>query len=205
MRVRQDVADMLRAGATYREIKAQLQVGHATIAATRKALRIEPVRRPLAELTDDEKRARVEQRHPRVVAMLRAGASPRTISAETGVSQPTIVNVRRVLGIPAPAHGRRARTIAETLARYLQPYGDQHARWTGPFANNQPQLWANSRVYSARREAFRAHHGRAPESRLTTTCEEPGCIAGQHLADQRLLNEQHLDTLYTAIFGPENP
>ncbi|MEV6614247.1 hypothetical protein AB0N31_10565 [Streptomyces sp. NPDC051051] len=207
MKIRDDVARMLRAGTPYRKIKAELHVSHATIVATRKALRIDLVRpAPLTQLAGDELRAAIEERYPQVAAMLRAGATLQEISDVTGVSPPTSVKVRRILGIPTPQRGMQARSIGQTIDRYLEHHGDGHARWTGPFANGQPQLWANGRCYAARREIFRSHHGRTPEGTVRTTCTQPGCIAGAHLADRiHRQAEQQLDAQYAAIFGPEAP
>ncbi|MDX2681081.1 hypothetical protein [Streptomyces soliscabiei] len=203
---RDDVAAMLRDGASYRQIRAELGVSHGTIAATRKHHSI-PVPRPEAPTpADPRQQAALERRYPRVVAMLRAGATVQQIQTTTRVSPPTIAKVRRTLGIPTLNRTNTARTIPATITRYSQPYGDGHARWTGPYSGPQPQLWANGTFYTARREIFRLHNGRAPEGAVRTTCPEPGCIAGPHLADRRHRQASHrLDAAYTAIFGPDAP
>ena len=77
-----------------------------------------------------------------------------------------------------------SRTIPQTLALYTEPYGDGHARWTGPTTGRKPEAYAHGHRYNARREAFRAHHHRAPHGPVTSTCTEPQCIAGDHLADR---------------------
>ncbi|UAX56787.1 Trp family transcriptional regulator [Streptomyces sp. A144] len=204
-RPRADVAELLRAGGTYRSISAELGVSHAVISVTRIAYRIPTPRR--RGLQGDELKAQTEQRYPQVAAMLRAGATQRQITAATGVTHPTIVRVRRILEIPLPDRSKgRSRTIAEALALYVAPYGDGHARWTGPRAGNQAQLWANGRVYNARHEAFRAHHGRAPVGLVLVGgagCEEPRCMAGAHLTDQTIrAAHARADEAFDAIFGP---
>ncbi|MFD5468864.1 hypothetical protein [Streptomyces sp. NPDC127105] len=198
---RGDVAAMLRAGATYRAIKEQLGVGHGVISKTRTVYKIPTPRRLGPQ--GAELRAATERSYATVAAMLRAGATHRQITAATGVTAPTIVRVRRILRIPVPPrHQRTARTVAQVLALYVEPYGDDgHARWTGPHADTQPQLSASGRVYSARREAFRAHHDRPPVGIVRASCTEPRCIAGAHLTDQTIRDEAHLDALYQAIFG----
>ncbi|MFD5251309.1 helix-turn-helix domain-containing protein [Streptomyces bobili] len=209
MKVRADIAAMLRAGTSDRQIKAELHVDQATITATRRALRIDPVRpAPLTQLGLDARRATAQAREARIVAMLRAGATIPQIRADTGCSRHTIARVRRAHGLPSPPPVRPRTSIAEALACYVQPYGDDHARWTGPTSKNrdigQPQLYAEGRRYNARHEIFRAHHGRAPEGRVRTTCTEPRCIAGPHLADDiHRQAEEHLDDLVAAIFGPD--
>ncbi|MFJ8347662.1 hypothetical protein ACIQ9J_15060 [Streptomyces sp. NPDC094153] len=198
---REDVAALLRAGATYRTIKEQLGVGHGVISKTRTAYKIPTPRRFGPQ--GAELRAATERRYPQIAAMLRAEATHRQITAATGATAPTIVRIRRILRIPVPArHQRTARTIAQVLALYVEPYGDDgHARWSGPHADTQPQLSASGRVYSARREAFRAHHGRPPAGTVRASCTEPRCIAGAHLTDQTIRDEAHLDALYQDIFG----
>ncbi|WP_225080473.1 hypothetical protein [Streptomyces sp. CoT10] len=197
---REDVAAMLRAGATYRAIREQLGVGHGVIRKTRTTYDI-PTPRRLGP-RGAELRAATERRYPKVVAMLRAEATTRQITAATGVSAPTLVRIRRILDIPVPARNMRTlRTIPEGLALYVEPYGDGHARWTGPYAGDQPQLCAGGRRHSARREAFRAHHDRPPVGTVQEDCDEPGCIAGAHLTDQTIRDEAQFNAVYHAIFG----
>ncbi|MGW5123002.1 Trp family transcriptional regulator [Streptomyces sp. NPDC004069] len=197
---REDVAALLRAGATYRAIHQQLGVSHGLISKTRTFYKI-PVPRRIGP-RGAELRAATERRYPQVVAMLRAGATHRQITAATGATTPTITRVRRILDIPVPVgHMRTARTIAQGLALYVEPYGDDHARWTGPRADDSPQLWASGRRYNARHETFRAHHGRPPVGSVRASCTERRCIAGAHLTDQTIRDEVHLDALYQDIFG----
>lgn len=204
-----EIAAMLRDGATYREIKQRLNVGSTTISNVRTTYKIAPAWNQTHKLSEAEQRAAVEEKHPRVIAMLQGGATYEEITAATGVNGHAITRVRIILGIPAQPKARRTRTITEAIALHLKPFGDGHARWTGPRAGSAPVLHVESRRLNARREIFRAHHGRAPESRLTHTCQEPQCCAGAHLADTVLLAqrqaEQDLDQQYTAIFGDDAP
>lgn len=205
----EQIAAMLRAGATYEEIKRKLHVSSTTISHARTAHGIAPAWKPTRWLTQAEKIADAEQRYPQVITMLREGTTHREITAATGVTQHTITRVRLLLGIPARPQARRPRTIDQAIAHHLQPHGDGHARWSGPTAGNLPLLHAHGRRYNARREIFRAHHGRAPEGRIRRTCEQPGCMAIAHLAD-RILREQgqaeeRLDDTFNAIFGDHTP
>lgn len=208
----EQIAAMLRAGTPYSHIKRQLHVGHATIHAVREAHGIALTSRALDTLPDDQRRATILNRHPRVAELLHAGATYRQITAETGIGPPTISLVRKTLGIPIPDRRKGfapTRTIAETLTHYTQPQPDGHAHWTGPRNGTRPAFWHQGRPHQARRETFRAHHGREPQGRVQVGCTDPACIAGAHLTDDHLRAEhraqQHLDAQYTAIFGPDAP
>ncbi|WP_340382278.1 hypothetical protein U5640_36270 [Streptomyces sp. SS7] len=201
----EQIIALLRAGKTQRQIKAQLHVGSSRVASARQAAGITPAPARARKISSEERRAAIEARYPRVAAMLRAGISHRKITAATGATAPTITSVRRALQIPVPQSSNPARTIPEGLALHTEAYGDGHARWNGPHTRGQPQLWAEGRVFSARREIFRAHHGRAPEGYVRATCEQPGCIGAEHLADDRLLAEEQLDAQFEAIFGTDAP
>lgn len=204
-KIRADVVELLRAGVTHREIKARLGVSSNTLTATRKALGIPvPERRTVPQ---EKRRAATERRHPDVVAMLRAGATHREIMDATGVSAPTITRVRRVVGIPVPdrriqTERTPARTIPDVLAHYSRPAGDGHVHWAGPFNGNRPVLWHHQRPLQARREVFRAHHGRDPEGRVLACADDPECIAGPHLTDDRIRQANaRADDAFEQIFG----
>ncbi|MFF0598082.1 Trp family transcriptional regulator [Streptomyces antibioticus] len=202
----EQIVAMLRAGASHLEIKAQLRVGGDRITRARREAGIDPEPGHIRYTSDDERREVAERRYPHVVAMLRDGATYRQIIAATGHRPTTISRVRRLLDIPVPARPNGAQTIAEALARHVQPHGDGHARWTGPHSDGHPHLWSHGRNYNGRREIFRAHHGRDPQGPVTTTCDQPRCIAGAHLADDLTRQAaRQLDATYTAIFGPDAP
>ncbi|MET9140526.1 WhiB family transcriptional regulator [Streptomyces parvulus] len=129
----------------------------------------------------------------RTVQMLRAGASYSEITAELGISSPTIVRIRRRAGLP---HSGRtgappARSKAEVLALHVELYSDGHARWTGPMAGRMAQLHAEQDRFNARRVVFEEHHGRPPVGRVRSNCGEQACIAGAHLIDRVLRDAQH--------------
>lgn len=203
----EQIAAMLRDGATYEQIKQQLHVSSRSIRQAREAHGVPVPPRPgIRELPPEQQRAAVTARYPRIVAMLRAGATAAEIKAAGAGTNTTIYKVRAILQLPGE---RRARTVAEALALHVHPYGDGHARWTGPTSyadgTGQPQLWAQGRRYNPRAETFRVHHGRTPQGRIMTTCTELRCLAGAHLADQVIRDAAELDAQYTAIFGTDAP
>lgn len=204
----EQIAAMLRAGATYEQIKQQLHVSSRSIRQTREAHAVPVPPRPgIRELPPEQQRAIITARYPRIVAMLQDGATAAEIKAAGAGTNTTIYKVRAILQLPGE---RRARTLAEALALHVQPYGDGHARWTGPTSRadgtGHPHLWAHNRRHNPRAETFRAHHGRAPQGRIITTCTEAGCLAGAHLADQIIRDAAaELDAQYTAIFGSDAP
>lgn len=145
-----------------------------------------------------------------VAAMLRDGASYRQIHQTLGSSHSTIAKIRRNLGIPTAGQKKDSRTIAEAITLNTETGPDGHTHWTGPTAGSNLELWAQGHRYNGRHEIFKAHHGRDPVGYVLTTCTQPGCIAGAHLADRTIRQarqraeqqaEQQLDELYSAIFG----
>ncbi|WP_405909596.1 helix-turn-helix domain-containing protein [Streptomyces sp. NBC_00828] len=194
---REDVAVMLRAGATTTQIVQQLHVASGTITATRTAYGLPAAQPNGGRLAPEARRVVVR----RVAKLLREGKTYEEIRAEVGVSQPTICRIRKQLNIPLAKRTRPSRTVAETLALYVEPYGAGHTRWTGPSAGRMPVLWADGREHNARHEAFRAHYGRAPVGYVRAACEEPACFGGSHLTDD--LIRERTDATYEAIFGTD--
>lgn len=178
---REDVAEMLRAGGTQRQIIEQLGVSAAVIVATRKAYAIPYQKGPGFRYTPEQR----AEKDRRVAELLREGASYSEITAETGVGAPTISRVRKQEGLPTAKgrNGQPARSKAEGIAANVEAYGDGHARWTGPMTGHMPQLCAEGDRFNARHEIFAAHHGQPPVGYVRTSCEEAGCIAGAHLID----------------------
>ncbi|GGZ80400.1 hypothetical protein ACFOOM_07695 [Streptomyces echinoruber] len=104
--VRQDVADLLRAGATYAQIKRRLRVTNRTIAATRRHLGLRPTRGILAHRLTPQEHAELIKR---VGELLLAGATYAQITSELGITAPTILRIRRHLGLPLAPRQSRAR------------------------------------------------------------------------------------------------
>lgn len=204
MKPRADVAALLRAGATYRQIHAALGVGQATIAATRKAYNI-PL--PPGRSGNSRRGTQAAQIEARIAQMLRDGATYAAIRTELHVSALRISTIRRKHQIPLPP-GRHpgltsARTPEQTLAHYSQPTTDGHTHWTGPAdASGKPIIWTRHKALNGRRIAFHLHHRREPEGRVTVACQDPHCITGAHLTDRRIRQANHrADQAYERLFG----
>ncbi|MDX5569822.1 Lsr2 family protein [Streptomyces sp. ID05-04B] len=182
---REDVAELLRQGATYRQIIGELGVAGHVVSATRRAygipLPVGPGRR-----RSPEDRAANEKR---TIELLLGGATYQQIRDEVGITAPTIVAIRRKAGLPAPSRGRGApapRTIADGLAANVEAHGDGHARWTGPMAGRMPQLHAEGDRFNARHVIFERHHGRPPVGYVISDCGDQACVAGAHLTDDAM-------------------
>ncbi|WP_060879974.1 helix-turn-helix domain-containing protein [Streptomyces scabiei] len=204
-RPREDVAAMLRAGATYRQIIARLGVRQATIAATRKAYNIPLPAGRTGRHRDSPGAADVDAA---IATMLRAGATYTQVREQLHVSAQRISGVRLEQKIPVPAgrcpghNGPRA--PEQTLAQYSQPAEDGHVIWTGPTDGaGKPTIWTRHQALSGWRVAFLAHHGREPDGRVQVACDLPRCIAGAHLTDHRLREaNRRADKAFERIFGP---
>lgn len=150
-----------------------------------------------------EQRAAFERR---TVELLRAGASYSEITAELGITSPTIVRIRRQAGIPASgrAGAPPSRSKAEVLALHVEPYGDGHARWTGPMSGRMAQLHAEQGRFNARHVVFERHHRRAPVGYVRSDCGEQACFAGAHLTDD-LTRSPHPPTGRTSLVATTPP
>lgn len=180
------IAALLRAGSTQQAIEQQLHISGRRVRRVRTEREIPMPPGPgRNKRSPDEVAAAVA----RAVEMLRAGITYRTVRAETRLSFNRITTLRREHHIPLPpphARGRRHRTLEEAYALYAQPEPDGHVIWTGPRAGRALMLLADGRRYNARAVAFRKHHGRDPQGRLSRigqTCTDNRCIAGAHHAD----------------------
>ncbi|MCZ0996375.1 Trp family transcriptional regulator [Streptomyces noursei] len=203
MKPREDIAAMLRDGATYRQIIAQLGVGQATIAATRKALSI-PCPRPHRTQPPQHRRRRRRHRHrhhaPRRRHLQRnPPPAPRQRPAHLQ-HPPPAQHPRTRRPLPRPP---RTPHPEQTLAHYSQPAPDGHTTWTGPTDSaGKPTIWNRHKALSAWRIAFHLHHGREPEGRVTVACDQPHCITGAHLTDRRIRQANHrADQAFEQIFG----
>jgi uncharacterized protein YerC len=177
---REDVAEMLRQGVPQRQIMDELRVSSRVVTRTRQAYGIPYQPGPGFRYTPEERAAKEQ----RAIELLRAGATYSEVRQQVGLSQPTIADIRRKHRIPTPVRsGGQARTKAEGLAAYVEPYGDGHARWTGPTAGRMPQLYADGTRFNARHVVFEEHHGRPPIGTVCSNCGEVACMRGAHLTD----------------------
>jgi DNA-binding CsgD family transcriptional regulator len=181
---REDVAELLREGLTHRQIMNRLNVSSPVVTATREAYKI-PYRTGPGFRYAPEDRAEIERR---TIELLRARASYSQIIEQVGISPPTIIRIRRQAGLEPSGQtgGHAARPKAEVLAEHVEPYGEGHARWTGPMTGRLPQLWAERTRFNARHVVFEQHYGRPPAGRVCSNCGVTTCIAGAHLTDETL-------------------
>ncbi|WP_200302262.1 Trp family transcriptional regulator [Streptomyces adelaidensis] len=200
--IRDQVADMLRAGATARQVSESLGVSSRTVSEVRRDRAIPPPPgRGGGGRTPDH------ALHNRIESMLRDGATYDQIRAALGTSTATIARVRKERTIPLPT-GRNttthkaARTPEQALAHHTQPAHDGHTTWTGPTQGRAlPVLWSGGR-HNALHTAFRLHHHRDPAGRVLRSCDHPGCMTGAHLTDRTLRDANHrADQAFNSIFG----
>ncbi|GAQ61915.1 Trp repressor protein [Streptomyces scabiei] len=202
--VRDQVADMLRAGATCQQISKALNVSSRMVTEVRqdRGIPLPPGRggghAPDAALRDQ------------IAALLGAGATYDQIHEQTGAGTATIARVRKDRGIPLP-HGRQSPTTytpvltpEEALAHHSRPAPGGHTDWTGPVHGRRlPVVWSAGR-HNVLHLAFRLHYGRAPVGRVrrAPTCTHRGCITGAHLTDRRLRDaSDRADAAFEQIFG----
>ncbi|MFR0354124.1 WhiB family transcriptional regulator [Streptomyces sediminimaris] len=185
---REDVAELLRQGATQRQITKELGVSARVVTATRRAYGIPYPKGPGFRYTP-EQRAENERR---TLELLRAGATFSQIIEQVGISAPTIIRIRREAGLGPSGQtgGHPSRSVADVLAEHVEPYGDGHARWSGPMSGRMPQLYADGGRCNARHAVFEQHHGRPPVGYVRSDCREQACIAGAHLTDDVLRRAQ---------------
>ncbi|WP_406157695.1 WhiB family transcriptional regulator [Streptomyces canus] len=181
---REDVAALLREGVTHRQIMKRLKVSSPVVTVTRQAYGI-PHRTGPGHRYSPEQRAEYEQR---TLELLRAKASFSQIIEQVGISAPTIIRIRRQAGLEPSGQtgGHPARTKADALVAHMEPYGNGHARWTGPMSGRLPQLYAERTRFNARQVVFELHYGRPPVGRIFSGCGVTACIAGAHLTDHTL-------------------
>lgn len=193
----EQIAAMLRGGATYAQIRRRLDVDAWAIYRVRTQQRI-----PLPAGRTKRTRAQLDAATRQATAMLRAGATTRQIYDATHISYNTIAALRRTLKLPRAQRTLDCRTPEETYALYAIPGEDGHARWEGPWAGRMPQIHhpgRRGRKESALRVAFRMRHGREPVGYVRPACGQRWCVASGHLMD-RTMRDQFTRT-YNAIFG----
>lgn len=196
------VAGLLEAGATYAQIRKQLQVSNGTIRRVRieRHVALPPGR---AKRT----RAQIDEAEQQALTMLHDGATVEQIYKTTRISLNVIARLRRDAGLPRPTYNNPTQrlTLDEAFTRYALPTTEgDHLLWTGPHSGRSLDLLAEGRRYNARHIGFRKHHGRDPEGRVwrTRTCDLPDCIAGAHHTDQLIRQANtRADHLFNAIFG----
>ncbi|MFJ6386427.1 hypothetical protein ACIQJT_02340 [Streptomyces sp. NPDC091972] len=182
----QQIAAMLRAGATYTQITRELGVGNNTVRRVRATLGI-PVpsgRAGSRPLTDTERATLTEQRHPRAAAMLRAGFTHQQIADACGIGAGTVTDIRRALNIPVPPGRPGPKGPRPALALDRQALDDQIAELLTAGHTNA-YIRAHLHVSSAR--VTRVLHERSiplPPERARYQRR------GRHLSDDRTRTDQ---------------
>lgn len=77
-----------------------------------------------------------------------------------------------------PAFLKPAASLAEAVDRRTTPTDDGHLLWSGVH-----HVSFRGQRYSGTRATFVLGHGREPVGILRRTCDEPGCVHHDHLAD----------------------
>lgn len=141
---------------------------------------------------------------PDIAELLNAGVSHLDIARQLHVSRKTVAKAHHLLGLPARIRGGGTpyASIEDAFRAHAEPADGGHARWTGCIDGGVPRVFYRGQRMPALRVAFRLHHGRDPEGRLSRTCRMPGCVAGAHYADQHLrAANRRSDKAFAAIFG----
>jgi hypothetical protein len=108
------------------------------------------------------------------------------IARKLGVSRPTVGNVRKAIGLPAPPQGQPPvyPSIEDAYRAHAVPREDGHVEWTGlRTGGHAPMVKHCHDSESAYRIAFRLHHGRDPQGLVYPACDTEGCVAGAHVED----------------------
>ncbi|MFE1125861.1 hypothetical protein ACFW6R_04345 [Streptomyces albidoflavus] len=121
-----------------------------------------------------------------VERLLREGRSARAIAAELHVCAKDVAALRTELGLPRARSGKAATPLAELFQQRTRPVEGSHLEWTGHHTNSGvPALRHGGRLHTAYRVAYRLRTGRDPVGKVTAGCDHPGCIAPNHVDDQR--------------------
>lgn len=122
-----------------------------------------------------------------IAELLRRGEMTESaIARKLGVSRPTVGNVRKAIGLPAPRQGQPPvyASVEDAYRALAVPREDGHVEWTGlRTGGHAPMVKHCHDSESAYRIAFRLHHGREPEGIVYPACDREGCVAGAHVED----------------------
>ncbi|MGW4731761.1 hypothetical protein ACWEQC_21805 [Streptomyces shenzhenensis] len=113
--------------------------------------------------------------------------SNRAVGQQLGVDDRRVDAVRKRVGLPPFVRGRRPSygSWEEAFAAQSEPVEGGHRRWTGTRERRgTPVVRHRTSIQTAYRVAFRLHHGREPEGKVSQSCRIPGCVAGEHQQDR---------------------
>ncbi|MER7477339.1 hypothetical protein ABTX60_06750 [Streptomyces sp. NPDC126510] len=117
--------------------------------------------------------------------------SNRAVGLALGVDDRRVDEVRKRVGLPSYVRGRRPiyGSWLEAFTAQSEPVEGGHRRWTGTREKCGTSVVRHrTSIQTAYRVAFRLHHGREPQGKVSQSCEIPGCVAGEHQQD-RLIRE----------------
>lgn len=117
--------------------------------------------------------------------LLRAGKSVRETVATTGASRRAVTALRDHLALPVHPPGHTPATTAEVIAARTRPGSDGHLLWTGPKRpdDSVPLVHHQGAQRTAYHLVWYLHTGAWPSGILRITCDEPGCVAFEHLLE----------------------
>lgn len=148
-----------------------------------------------------------------IAELLHQGVPLIRISRQLHCAPRTVQRTREALGLPAPRCGPpdTYTSVEDAYRSNSEAIDDGHRRWTGHTdTNGHPRLNFRQQRLSVRQIAFRMHHGRDPQGRLSVGCDIAHCVAGAHLEDQEIRDAQRhrireanrrADVAFDAIFG----
>lgn len=138
-----------------------------------------------------------------IAERLHQGVPQIRIARELHVDPALVRRTREALGRPAPVRGRAPAhaTVEDAFHAHTEAHDGGHLLWNGYFEGGLPMLFHGAHRIPAPRLAFRLHHGREAEGRITRGCEVPGCVAGPCLLDRPMrAARQRADRLFERIF-----
>lgn len=120
---------------------------------------------------------------PQIAALLRAGQSISAIVRATGAGRHRVTVIRDGLGIPRHKPGPARQTLAETIEARTDPYDDGHLVWTGRLrdVDGVPLAYYEGVETTAYRLVWLMATGLWPSGPLRVTCDQPSCVAYEHL------------------------
>lgn len=149
-----------------------------------------------------------------IAELLRAGVPQIHICRQLHVAPITVQRTREALGLPAPRCGPpdTYASVEDAYRSNSEAIDGGHKRWAGHTdTNGHPRLNFRQQRISVRQVAFRMHHGRDPQGRVSVACDMAHCVAGAHLEDQQIrdakrrrirASNRRADAAFKAIFGP---
>lgn len=134
-----------------------------------------------------------------IVELLRAGLSDREIARQVQVGTLRVAAARAALGLPrCPPGNRPAATVEDLFWRRAIHTSNGHLLWPSAKPRIGVRIKHTSGRFSVYKVAFRIGNHRDPIGKVTTGCDQLGCIHPRHVQDQPARN---LDRTFAAIFG----